>query len=243
MKPERSRLIPQRIGPGLSIFMFGVPALLLWAAIALFMPPLVRSGWATQTAWFLAGSVALMPLLAAALIGAFAATAQPSPARMLEHLRVRPMTAGDWRVAAYVFLLIGIATAALYAVNNTVWPRLSSHPPFLPPTALEPAQYYILLLWLPFFAVNIFGEELWWRGFILPRQEAVFGRFTWIVQGLLHTAFHFSLGLGVIFILWPTAFALPWAVQRSKNTSVGIVLHAAINGPAFLALNLGLMPA
>jgi membrane protease YdiL (CAAX protease family) len=61
---------------------------------------------------------------------------------------------------------------------------------------LGPAQRYILALWLPFFFLNIVGEELWWRGFIQPRQEPVFGHRTWIVQGLLHGAFHVSFGLG-----------------------------------------------
>jgi membrane protease YdiL (CAAX protease family) len=139
--------------------------------------------------------------------------------------------------------VITISTAALYFVNARAWPQLPSHPPFLTATTLKPAQYHILLLWLPFFAVNIIGEELWWRGFIQPRQEPVFGRSTWIVQGALHAGFHFSFGPGLVFVLLPTVFALPWAVQRSRNTTVGIVLHAAVNGPAFVAVSLGVLPA
>lgn len=214
-----------RIGLGLSIVLFGIPALLLWATTSLLMPPLVQRGWTPQTAWFLAGSLVFVPLLAASLIAAWASVRTPSLARILEHLRVRPMTSADWRLAGFL------------------WPRLPPHPPFLTATALEPGQYYILLLWLPFFAVNIVGEELWWRGFIMPRQEPVFGGATWIVQSVLHTGFHASFGLGLVFILLPTVFALPWAVQRSKNTSVGIVVHGGINGPAFLAISLGLVPA
>jgi len=42
--------------------------------------------------------------------------------------------------------------------------------------------------------LNIAGEELWWRGFIQPRQEPVFCQGTWFVQGLLHGLFHFSFG-------------------------------------------------
>jgi membrane protease YdiL (CAAX protease family) len=96
---------------------------------------------------------------------------------------------------------------------------------------------------VPFFAANIVGEELWWRGFIQPRREPVFGPTTWIVQGLLHWAFHFSFGLGVMFVLLPAVFTIPWSVQRTGNTSVGIVVHAGINGPGFLAVTLGLVPA
>jgi membrane protease YdiL (CAAX protease family) len=153
------------------------------------------------------------------------------------------MTRTDWWLVACVLAFIGVATAGLYFVNASVWPRLPSYPPFLTTAALEPGQYYILLLWLPFFALNIFGEELWWRGFIQPRQEPVFRRFTWIIQGILHAAFHFSFGPGLIFILLPTVFALPWAAQRTQNTTVGIVVHAGINGPAFVAISLGVSPA
>lgn len=107
---------------------------------------------------------------------------------------------------------------------------------------LGPAQRYILALWLPFFFLNIVGEELWWRGFVQPRQEPVFEHRTWIVQGLLHGAFHVSFGLGVLFVVWPILFSIPWAVQRTRNTSVGILIHAGANGPAFLAVTLGLLP-
>jgi membrane protease YdiL (CAAX protease family) len=236
-------VIPQRIGIVQSIVLFGLPALLLWATTGLLIPLLVQGGWVPQAAWFLAGALVFVPLLVAALAGAWAALPAPSSVTILNHLRVRRMTPADWKLTGYVFLFIGGATAALYVVNASVWPRLPPHPPFLTASALEPAHYYILLLWVPFFAVNIIGEELWWRGFIQPRQEPVFGRFTWIIQGVLHAGFHFSFGLGLILILLPTVFAIPWAVQRSRNTSVGIVLHGAINGLAFLAINLGLTPA
>jgi membrane protease YdiL (CAAX protease family) len=239
---ERPRLIPERIGLIASLLLFGIPAVLLSITTGLLIPPMVQSGWAPQTAWFLAGSFVFVPLLLAALAGAAVALPPPSLPKVLAHLRLRRMTPADWRLAGVVLLFIGLATAAMYFVNARVWPRLPSHPPFLQASALEPAQYYILLPWLPFFAVNIIGEELWWRGFIQPRQEPVYGGSTWIVQGILHAGFHFSFGLGLVFILLPTVFALPWAVQRSKNTTVGIVLHAGINGPAFVAVSLGVLP-
>jgi membrane protease YdiL (CAAX protease family) len=113
-------------------------------------------------------------------------------------------------------------------VNVTIGPGLTPHPDFMHVEPLGPAQRYILALWLPFFFLNIVGEELWWRGF---------------VQGLLHGAFHVSFGLGVLFVVWPILFSIPWAVQRTRNTSVGILIHAGANGPAFLAVTLGLLPS
>ena len=48
------------------------------------------------------------------------------------------------------------------------------------------AVYYFLVLLIG----NVAGEELWWRGYLLPRQELVHGRATWIVHGVLWAAFH-----------------------------------------------------
>ena len=214
MDAEPRSPIPDRIGIGLSLVLFGVPALALWLATALVVPALVGRGWEALSAWFLVGGVLVLgPLLAAALAGACMAAPAVSLPAILEHLRVRRFSPHDWRVAGLALAVTIAAMAALQLFNARVWPQLPPHPPFMTVQALEPARYYLLALWLPFFAVNIVGEELWWRGFIQPRQEPAFGAGTWVIQGLLHGAFHFSFGLGVMFILWPALFSIPWAVQ------------------------------
>ena len=242
MDAEPRWVIPDRVGIRLSLVLFGVPALALWLATALVVPALVERGWEPLSAWFLAGLLVLGPLLAAALLGSRIAVPTTSLPAILEHLRVRRLSAHDWRIAGLALAVTIVAMAALQILNAMVWPQLPPHPPFMTAQPLEPPQYYLLALWLPFFALNIVGEELWWRGFIQPCQEPVFGAATWVIQGLLHGAFHFSFGLGVMFILWPALFSIPWAVQRTRNTSVGMLVHAGINGPGFLAVNLGLLP-
>jgi membrane protease YdiL (CAAX protease family) len=232
----------QRIGLALSIVLFGIPALSLWAATSLLVPVLVERGSEPLAAWFLAGTLVFASLLAAALLGAAMALPAPSRQTMLEHLRVRRLSVDDWRLAGLALIATFAMMAALHLFNARVWPQLAPHPPFMTVQPLEPGQYYLLMLWLPFFALNVIGEELWWRGFIQPRQGPALGRATWIVQGILHGAFHFSFGLGVMFVLWPAVFSIPWAVQRTRNTSVGMVIHAGINGPSFLAVSLGLLP-
>jgi membrane protease YdiL (CAAX protease family) len=240
---QQRRLIPERIGVGLSLALFGIPALLLWLATTQLLPTLVARGWEPLVAWFVSGALVLAPLLAAALLGAWIALTEPSLPAMLKHLRIRRLSAQEWWLAGLVLMLSIAAMTGLQLFNASVWPGLPPHPHFMAVKRLEPGQYYILALWLPFFALNIVGEELWWRGFIQPRQEPLFGRTTWLVQGVLHGLFHFSFGLGVMFVLWPVVFSIPWAVQRSQNTSVGIVIHAGVNGPGFLAVTLGLLPA
>jgi membrane protease YdiL (CAAX protease family) len=234
--------IPNRIGVVLSVMLFGIPAVLLWLATHVLMPRLVARGWEPLLAWFFAGGLVLATLLAAALTGAAMAIQDRSLPKLLEHLRVRRITSDEWRLVGLALVGITAAVAGIYAVNQLLWPQLTPQPEFIHFEPLATDQLYLLAIWLPFFAVNIIGEELWWRGFIQPRQEPVFKANTWIVQGVLHGAFHFSFGPGVLLVLLPVVFAIPWAVQRSRNTSVGIIIHAGSNGPAFLAINLGLMP-
>ena len=149
-----------RIGVGLSLVLFGVPALLLWLATTQLLPVLVARGWEPLLAWFASGALVLAPLLAAALLGAWMALPAPSLPAVLEHLRVRHLSGEEWRLAGFVLLFTFAAVAGLQLFNASVWPGLPPHPSFMAVRPLEIGQYYILALWLPFFVLNIVGEEL-----------------------------------------------------------------------------------
>lgn len=89
---------------------------------------------------------------------------------------------------------------------------------------------------------NIIGEEFWWRGVILPRQELAHGRWTWVVHGVLWTAFH-QFWKWNLLILLPTCLALSYVVSRRRNTTIGIVGHAAQNVLGFIPLVMGIVGA
>jgi membrane protease YdiL (CAAX protease family) len=94
-----------------------------------------------------------------------------------------------------------------------------------------PLLYFVMLFF------NIFGEELWWRGIILPRQALAHGRWTWLVHGVLWTLFHVPFYPWQILALLPTCLALAWVCHRQQNTTPGIVMHWLFNGlPLLLAL-------
>jgi hypothetical protein len=151
MDAERRSLIPDRIGIRLSLVLFGVPALALWLATGLVVPALVGRGWEPLSAWFLAaGMLVLAPLLAAAIAGGWMAVPATSFPAILKHLRVRRLSAHDWRVAGLGLAVTLAAMAALQLFNARVWPQLPPHPPFMTVQALDPARYYLLALWLPF---------------------------------------------------------------------------------------------
>ena len=85
---------------------------------------------------------------------------------------------------------------------------------------------------------NIGGEELWWRGYVLPRQELAFGRATWVIHGILWSVFHLFMQP----TLWDTVrmsitgIALSFVAQRTKSTWPGIVGHSFGNLAFFLNL-------
>lgn len=91
------------------------------------------------------------------------------------------------------------------------------------------------------FFFNIFGEELLWRGYILPRQELAMGNTAWIVNASLWMMFHLCFGVSLLIVLMPIIVVLPYAVQKTGNTNVGILIHALLNGPSFIMISLGII--
>jgi len=101
--------------------------------------------------------------------------------------------------------------------------------------------------WIPiYYAVvmlifNIGGEELWWRGYVLPRQELAFGRVTWLIHGVLWSVFHLFMqpSLWHTVRMAITGIALSFIAQRTKSTWPTIVGHSFGNLPFFLQLAKG----
>ena len=109
--------------------------------------------------------------------------------------------------------------------------------------AFEPltsGRYWILAAWLPFFVLNIVGEEFLWRGVVLPRQEVAFGGKAWLVNGTLWLLFHAAFPWQVLLILVPITLIVPNIAQRRRNSWPGVVIHAGFGGMGFLALAFGL---
>ena len=96
-----------------------------------------------------------------------------------------------------------------------------------------PAYYLAVLL-----VGNIAGEELWWRGYLLPRQELVHGASTWVVHGVLWAAFHlfFQTTAWDMIRMIPTCCALAFVAQHTKNTWPGIVGHTFGNSGFLLQI-------
>jgi membrane protease YdiL (CAAX protease family) len=150
---------------------------------------------------------------------------------------------GTWLVSQFSRFLIDLG----------IIPVPSTIPAFMSPTSLtDPMTAYnnavggLLGNWLPFVAMtvvlvfNILGEEFWWRGVVLPRQELAFGKWTWVVHGVLWAFFHIFKWWDVLNLL-PICLALSFVCSRLKNTTPGIVIHSVTNGVALVLLLLGIL--
>jgi membrane protease YdiL (CAAX protease family) len=101
---------------------------------------------------------------------------------MWKRARFHRMGAEDWLATLGALVAIGVTTGMLHVVLPHVLPGFSSNPPFLEMQPLAPGDGWVLAAWLPMFFFNIFGEELLWHGYLLPRNEVRFGRTAWLVN-------------------------------------------------------------
>jgi membrane protease YdiL (CAAX protease family) len=73
---------------------------------------------------------------------------------------------------------------------------------------------------------TVLGEELLFRGLLLPRMEGVFGRRDWIANGVLFAVYHLHVPWVIPQALCDT-FILAGPSKRYRSALVGIAVHSA----------------
>ncbi|MEN3268134.1 CPBP family intramembrane glutamic endopeptidase [Pseudonocardia sp.] len=103
------------------------------------------------------------------------------------------------------------------------------------PTFLESAAGTHLLSgnWTWFAAITILvlfntvlGEELLFRGLLLPRMRGAFGRADWAANGVLFAVYHLHMPWAIPTVLIDT-FALAYPSRRYRSALIGIAVHSA----------------
>jgi membrane protease YdiL (CAAX protease family) len=89
-------------------------------------------------------------------------------------------------------------------------------------------EWWVALVFFVGWLLNVFGEEFWFRGYILPRQELTMGSRAWIANGLMFGFNHIWQPWNLLLIL-PGALLGAYVVQRRSNTWILIVMHGLIN--------------
>jgi len=101
-------------------------------------------------------------------------------------------------------------------------------------------NFWLLGVYFTYYFFNVVGEELWWRGYIFPRQELMHESRTWIFHGVLWAGFHLFTPYNALMVL-PGALWMSWIVQKQKNTWIFLIAHASMNGLAMIRIIAGIM--
>lgn len=236
------------MGWGESILLFGIPTVIFFVVTRLLIPYFNRTfAIHPVLTWFIFGGFLLfVPIFLLAVMLFRHDKYEFNLKTMAERFRLVRLKRADWLWffvgLAGIVLLTGLIMGLwrLLSIRFGVSP-IDTSAPFLHFEPLKGTERLLLLAWVPFFFFNIMGEELLWRGYILPRQELRFGKFAWMVNAFLWFLFHICFGVDLLVLLVPVLFVVPYVVQKRKNTWIGIMIHAIVNGPSFILISLGLL--
>jgi membrane protease YdiL (CAAX protease family) len=250
-------LKPLRFLP--SLLYFGLPALLFIAGFWGLMPWLIQQGMLPYYAYLWGVGLPLALLLLTALLWLKIEGHAITWPHIKERFRLRSMDGKAWLWSVGAILIGGVFGMALVSqfsrllIKQGIIPIPAMIPEFIKPTSLtDPMVAYNTAVgglrgnWLPFigmlivFFFNILGEEFWWRGVVLPRQELAFGPWTWVVHGVMWAFFHGFKWWDVLNLL-PICLALSFVCSKLKSTTPGIVIHGVTNGVALIPLLLGIL--
>jgi len=244
---QRDAVLP--LGMIGSLLYFGIASTVLSASVLGLVPWMMRRGIPSLTILNVALEIPAALILVASLL-AFRLESRPSGwAAFRDRMRLSTPRRKDWLWAfvalafafgltilidtvaeAYLRLRLFTTPAETHAFVNSVRAGFPD---------IELSGRWGVLLWLMFanVAFNTGGEELLWRGIVLPRQEVVSGRWAWLVNGILWHLFHIAryetVASMVVFL--PVMLTVPYLAQRTRNTWPGFVVHLVFN-------TLGILP-
>lgn len=245
------------MGLGSSLLYFGIPSAIFSFFIYHIMQELHRNGVHDLVNFAVSMVSPLALMLLAALIAYRTEGHDLKWPAFAARFRLKRMTKSDW---IYAFGLL-VVTIAIYETLSFTSKWLIQFKSFSPPEFLLPAvdprleqniflktfmgiplkgQWWIAAVYFVFLVVNIVGEELWWRGYVLPRQELAFKKWAWIVHGTLWGAFHVFWKWNLIVLL-PSSLALSYVVSKRKNTWIGIISHMAFNSVPLIGIIIGII--
>jgi len=237
----------QKIGIINSILLFLIPGILFWIHLNWFIPLLTDIlNLSVYAAWLIVGSFLLfMPLFIITLVLLKFDGYSLDWKTISERLRIRKITKRDW-----LWIVLGLLVAAVLVgiiiLIISILPlgidilELKGISPIEAQQLMDNEYLFIILLPVLFF-FNYVGEEILWRGYILPRQEVSLGKYAWILNGVLHGVFHLSFGLLTNIIAIPIYLMIPFVTHKTKNTSTAIIIHFILGAPMQILVVFGII--
>ena len=230
----------------LTIVYWIVPAFILYIAHYVLVPLFIERTGQPYLVGYLIAWVSTMVFFFIAVLAAYRLEGNPFRfTTFAERCRLRRMSRQDWiwTLGILGFVIISYFGLAFTSRWLAQWSFLAPHPVFPPEFGPDgaagrvPGTFmgmtitglgWVALVYLFGWIFNIFGEEFWFRGFFLPRQEKAFGNSAWVANGLMFTLNHIWQPWNLLLIL-PGALVGAFVVQRRKNTWILIVSHGLAN--------------
>ncbi|UCG02766.1 MAG: CPBP family intramembrane metalloprotease [Candidatus Heimdallarchaeota archaeon] len=240
------KIQPMSLGSALLHFL--IPALLVTLNIYLIMAFFVTLGLPIFVNYFIIyATLPMLLLLLASIIAYQREGNEMTWMDFTQRFRLKRMTGRDWLWTILLFLIMFLSVGILsftsiiiasFLPPPTFWPdelnplKRSDSMGTIPTEFVGqplPGNWWVVIVLFISLIIATFGEELWWRGYILPRQELEHGEKTWIIHGILWGLFHFFLPWNLIALL-PGTITLSYVAQKLKNTWPAIIAHGLANG-------------
>ncbi|MFT4416197.1 CPBP family intramembrane glutamic endopeptidase [Fredinandcohnia humi] len=233
-----------------SFLFFGIPGILLYFNIYYGIPYLDSKGIPLIVSFPLALYGLLGLLFFASLIAFKVEGNKSSIEALVSRFRLQGLNRKLWIISIGTFILITILEEFLKITGEYLAKTTFFAPPDILPEFIDPnkmlefplsefmgvpleGNWWIILIWLGCLLCNILGEEFWWRGYILPRQELAFGKSAWVIHGALWLLFFHAFLKWNYIVLIPTCFIIPFLAQKYKSTWIAAVIHGIGNGLFF----------
>lgn len=239
---------PRPMSLPVAILLFGMSSLIFRLCVYGLMPKLMSSGIVPFWSFIVSYSLVLVLMAIASVIG-FRREGYPmSLHAFAQRFRFHPIQGKEWLWILGLFILGFVLTGPLIFTAQAIAQIPLFSPPVFLPSVVNPltpptakltefmgvsllGNWWVAGIYFIFLTCfNIFCEELWFRGYILPRQEITHGRWTWIIHGVLWTFFHLSVYPWYLIYLLPTALTVTFAAQRFRNTWASYAVHFLGNG-------------
>jgi membrane protease YdiL (CAAX protease family) len=233
-----------------SLVVFGIPTILIFISFHILMPWLMNIGLSDFDSMIISHTLPLALLFVAALYAYKREAGSKGWGRFAERYRFNYFGWRSLLAGILTFLVLMFAYGIFDGISKQlIQANLIPVPDYLPalinPRGLEPSLIVamtsntsiptIISAYSVMLFFNIVGEELWWRGYVLPRQELAFGKWTWLLHGLLWTFFH-SFKWWDLLALLPVCLIISIVAQRSRNIWIGLIAHCLFNGLGLIVL-------
>lgn len=237
---------PRPLGLLGSVLFTAIPGLVCIGTIRYGVPVAMTAGVSQLVAFHIALYVPCALLGLTAILG-YRLEGRPMRwSSFRDRMRLGSMSGKGWLITVGATILILILEDLLTPAQHL----LASIPLFAPPDWLAApfnplksfelplthfmdtelaGQHWIPVAYVPCLLANILGEELLWRGYLLPRQELAFGKWAWLVNGLCWIVLFHMFMPWIFLTIIPTMVLVPWLAQRQQSTVIAIVIHGTGN--------------